>query len=116
LFGHDWPLEGRVLAERPKPGWAKRHRGLELAAPRQFVIEYDLAGKTQRVELEVKADKIVALSVGDKVPLLVDRKSARVKFDLRDPQLNRILAREAREGADKDEVRRATQGRVERTS
>jgi len=105
MFGHEWQrIEGRVLVSREKPNWVKWHSGTPLACPRQFLIEYSPDGsEKKKVELEGSPDKVSFPAVGDVVPLLVDPRSGKVKFDVDDPRIGykaKRLARTAAEDAD----------------
>jgi hypothetical protein len=100
------PVEGHVIAEKPigRGGTYQQYK---------YLIEYAVAGgSVQRVELKRvmgwgAVPKMTAPSVGDAVPLLVDRSSGKVRFDVKNPAINRrarVKAAKAQLGADYDEA------------
>lgn len=81
LFGNWQPVEGRVLARQDQPGYAKWHSGH--SGPQECAIEYSLEGEPRRVKLVEKPGTTPYLQVGDTVPLLVDRRSGKAKWDVK---------------------------------
>jgi hypothetical protein len=92
MFGRNWErVEGKVLAEgvdknRPSSDgqWYTRLK---------YVVEYELSGAgVERVELKEPerfgVKQMKGLTKGMDVPLLVDRKSGKVRFDTDDPRIN----------------------------
>lgn len=114
MFGRNWErVDGKVVAEglhtrRPSSDgqWYERMK---------YVVEYQLPGAgVERVELKgaerfgVKTMK--GLTKGATAPLLVDRKSGRVRFDTDDPRIN-LKAQTARnKRRDDEEFEKALKG------
>lgn len=107
VFGRQWErVEGEVLAEA-----VHRSHHTDDGTPylrMKYVVGYQLAGAAPvRVELkepERFGTKVIrSLTRGEVVPLLVDARSGKVRFDVDDPAINRKAARErARRRGDDD--------------
>ena len=92
MFGRDWErVDGKVLAE------ALHTRRLssngQWYTRMKYVVEYQLPGAdVQRVELKETerfgAKVMKSLTRDSTAPLLVDRKSGKVRFDTDDPRIN----------------------------
>ena len=110
LFG-DWkPVTGQVLASREKPNWTKWHAN-DPFAPMEYVVEYAADdGSSKRTTLLEQRGKIIRPSIGDTVPLLLDRKSGKVKWDLKNPALDARAARKADEAAENAEFEAKLKG------
>jgi len=98
VFGKrsDWiPIEGKVLA-------SKKHssRGSASGAVNQmeYVVEYTHDGEAQRAELVqemgLNAFKMIDPPIGTSVPLLIDARSGKVKFDVDDPRITNPMRRD----------------------
>jgi hypothetical protein len=73
-----------------------------LASRHEYIVEYQLEGaEPQRVVLKEKYGKMNSPGNGASVPLLLDRKSGKVRWDLHDPQLNLKAYLKAQEEAKK---------------
>jgi hypothetical protein len=99
-------IEGRVIAQKPIGRGGSRQQY-------KYLIEYAIpGGAAQRVELKRVMGwgtfpKMIAPDDGDKVPLLVDRRSGKVRFDVKNPAINRrarVKAAKARVNADYDKA------------
>lgn len=100
LFREWKPVAGQVIAEREKLNWRKWHATRPIA-PMEYVVEYRLDdGSPQRTKVVQRLGKMITPRVGDTVPLLVDRKSGKVKWDISNPTLNLNAMRKAREAAE----------------
>jgi len=117
VFGHhkEWtPAEGKIVA-------SKKHssRGSASAAVYQmaYVVEYTHDGEAKRVELvqemSLNGFKMIDPPVGTTVPLLIDKASGKVKFDVDDPRIanptRRDKVHEQRQ-ADDEAYKRALNG------
>ena len=94
LFRRKWePLEGRIVTSRTAHvSMSERgHRTVQ----NEYVVEYSVdGGEPQRVKLEQVAYrlggamKMINPPDGSKVPLLLHRRSGKVRFDADDPRIN----------------------------
>lgn len=114
MFGRVWErVDGKVLAvglhaSRPSSDgqWYQRMK---------YVVEYRLPGaEAQRVELK-EAEKfggkvMVSLNKGATAPLLVNRRSGKVRFDADDPRINLKSRRDGSKRRDEDEFEKALRG------
>ena len=68
----------------------------------EYIVKYHVDGsEPQRVVLKEKYGKMNSPAKGASVPLLVDRKSGKVRWDLKDPKLNLKSYPKAQEEAKK---------------
>ena len=93
MWGQGWePIDGRVIA-------SKIHRVTTGDSGTQtqweYVVEYSVdGGDPQRVMLKQAASwiwgmKMINPSEGQSVPLLLNRRSGKVRFDAKNPRINR---------------------------
>lgn len=93
MWGGGWePIEGRVIA-------SKIHRVTTddqgTQTQWEYVVEYSVdGGEPQRVRLKQAASWIWGMSMinppeGHNVPLLLSRRSGNVRFDVKNPRINR---------------------------
>lgn len=91
-------IEGRVIASKVRKvltGQAGTQSFWE------YVVEYKVDGESRRATLKQAASwiwgtKMINVAEGHSVPLLLDRKSGKVRFDVKDPRINRaaVIKRE----------------------
>ncbi len=114
MFGRNWErVDGKVLAE----GLASRRPSSDgqWYTRMKYVVEYQLPGTgAERVELkeaERFGSKVMkGLTKDATAPLLVDRKSGKVRFDTDDPRIN-LKAQTARgKRRDDEEFEKALKG------
>ena len=114
MFGRNWErVDGKILAEglhtrrlSSNGQWYTRMK---------YVVEYQLPGAgVERVELKETerfgAKVMKSLTRDSTAPLLVDRKSGKVRFDTDDPRIN-LKAQTARsKQRDDEEFEKALEG------
>jgi hypothetical protein len=110
MRGRDWErVRGRVIA-------SKTLRGGGTFSRRAYVVEYRVdGGPRQRVELKRVMGwgawpKMISPLEGEKVPLLLDRASGEVRFDVDDPALSFKAARKAIKAGQDADYERALEG------
>jgi hypothetical protein len=105
MWGRGWePIDGRVIA-------SKIHRVITGDSGTQtqweYVVEYSVdGGESQRATLKQAASwvwgmKMINPAEGHSVPLLLNRGSGKVRFDVENPRINRE-AISKREKANRD--------------
>jgi hypothetical protein len=102
MFSRDLqPIKGRVIEVRRAKTFGGGSVG-PLASQHEYIIEYQVEGaEPQRVVLKEKYGKMNSPGKGASVPLLLDRKSGKVTWDVNDPKLNLKAYLKAQEAAKK---------------
>ena len=81
-------IKGRVIEVRRSRTFGGGSLGAA-ESQHEFLVEYRLEdAEPQRVVLKEKYGKMNNPAKGSSVPLLLDRKSGKVQWDLKDPKLN----------------------------
>ena len=97
------PVKGRVLACKVARTYGGGSVG-PLLRQHEYVVEYQADdGEAKRVSLKEKVGKMVSPAVGASVPLLVDRKTGEVHWDIKNPQLNLSASLKAHKAAEQAE-------------
>jgi hypothetical protein len=95
------PIKGRVIEVRRAKTFGGGSVG-PLASRHEYIVEYEVAGsEPQRVVLKEKYGKMNSPGRGASVPLLLDPKSGKVEWDLKNPKLNLKAYLKAQEDAKK---------------
>jgi hypothetical protein len=111
MFGRDWEqVDGTVLAEAVET--QRLSSNGQWYTRMKYVVEYQAPdGGSERVELketEKFGSKVMtSLTKGDAAPLLVDRKSGKVRFDTDDPRINLKTRIRNTKRSEDDEFKRA---------
>ncbi|MDQ3936287.1 MAG: hypothetical protein M3340_16835 [Actinomycetota bacterium] len=115
MFGRKWePIEGRVIASAvAKVSMSERgHRTTQ----HEYVVEYSIdGGEPQRAKIKQVAYwrgtmKMINPPDGSKVPLLLHRRSGKVRFDADDPRINEKAVYEREEAERKRQFNDALNG------
>ena len=95
------PIKGRVIEVRRTKTFGGGSIG-PLASQHEYIVEYKAqSGEPQRVVLKEKYGKMNSPGKGASVPLLLDRKSGKVQWDLKNPKLNLKASLKAHDEAEK---------------
>jgi hypothetical protein len=110
MWGQSWePIAGRIIT-------SKEVRGGGSFQSRKYVVEYTVdGGPPQRVELSrVRGwgywPRMINPHDGSNVPLLLNRRSGKVRFDVKDPAINFRARRKAAEADENAQYDRAMKG------
>ncbi len=104
MFGRKWDrIEGRVI-ESEVAHSSRSERG-HRTTQWQYVVEYSVDGEPRRAKVKQAAYliggamKMINPPKGARVPLLLNRRSGKVRFDADDPRINEkaIFERESAE-------------------
>jgi hypothetical protein len=104
VFGRKWePIEGRIVAS--ETAHVSRDERGHRTVQNKYVVEYSVDGaEPQRIELKQVAYKLggamkmINPPKGSAVPLLLNRRSGKVRFDADDPRLNEKAIYEREQG------------------
>ncbi|RDH77123.1 hypothetical protein DVS77_16955 [Mycolicibacterium moriokaense] len=92
-----------------------RHQDGETVTRMKYVVEYVLDGKRERVELKQSRSwllepNMIDVMVGARVPLLVNPRTGRVRFDSRHPSINLKAALKRQKATSDAAFRRSLHG------
>lgn len=108
------PISGKVIVSEIAKVYGGGAAGSTMTRWK-YVIEYSLdGGDSKRVELKqawgLFAKKMINPSEGSRVPLLVNRRTGKVRFDVKDPAINWKVSLKADEAKGKDRFKRELDG------
>ena len=101
MFGGSWEkIEGKVIASDVAKIIGGGSTGGAVQTKWKYVVEFTVDGEDARraevtQEWGVLGKRMINPQVGRTVPLLLDRRSGKVRFDWKDPRLNAAAQYEA---------------------
>jgi hypothetical protein len=114
MFGRKWePITGRVVESAVYKIYGGGDKKPRTETRWKYVVEYqDDGGEPQRVELKQEWGWLTKrmINVSGSVPLLLDRRSGKVRFDWKNPEINWKAHLEQSERKSESDFERALKG------